>query len=204
MSTSNIEDEDFFIEDILLNKEKKKKVNSKDKGKRGERELCKVLSDRFKGHTAFFRVFGSGNQGWRPMTEQAKEIFTGDVVCPEGFRFSIECKYGYDHIDLCLLFEGVGKDIDKFLEQASKDAERVGKIPMLCWKKPRGAWLAFIPRVAMNTEWFSLNFRSNSQDRQTYCLLRYKEWIAVSLLDLIATSTDDFFFIPSSSSTQQC
>src|SRR5687768_2233678 len=94
--------DDYFIDDVLLNlSRKKEKLNSKDKGKRGERDLCKVLSNRFTDRKGFFRVVGSGAHGHCvTMTEQAKEVLTGDVVCPEGFRFAVECKYGYPDIDL--------------------------------------------------------------------------------------------------------
>lgn len=181
---NNMDDEDFFVEDILLNKSKGKRLNSKDKGKRGERDLCKVFSERFPNRKGFSRVIGSGAHGHGFMlTEQAKEVYTGDVVCPDGFRFSVECKYGYDHIDLCTLFEGGNKDIDKFLDQASKDAARVGKLPMLCWKKPRGGWLAFTKDVDS-----LLVFNT---------FMQYKIWTVVSLAEMLERLTDEFFFIPS-------
>jgi hypothetical protein len=175
-----MDDEDFFIDDVLNTlKTKKKKVNSKDKGQRGERDLCKVLADRFPTHTGFFRVVGSGNR-WShaELTEQAKSVMTGDLVCPEGFAFTIECKYGYADIDLCYAFEGGHKEIDKFLEQADKDADRVSKKPMLCWKKPRQPWLAFLKNMDVDTDY----------------KMYYRNWVVVSLADILRTQPDEFFF----------
>src|SRR5882672_3588273 len=84
--------DDYFVEDIINQKERKKKVNSKGKGARGELELVKLLSKRFPGKS-FFRVVGSGNRGSQvPLTEQAAEVMTGDVA-GDKLRLSIECKY---------------------------------------------------------------------------------------------------------------
>lgn len=173
--------DDFFIEDILNTTQRGKKVNSKDKGRRGELELCKILSKRFGG--SFFRVVGSGNR-WSQvtLTEHAKEVLTGDVVCPASFAFAVECKYGYADIDLCTAFSG-HKELDKFLEQAEKDADRVGKKPLLCWRKPRQPWLAFL-----------------KEDFVTDYKLYYRDWVGYALTDVLA-KPDEFFFIPKSSST---
>lgn len=175
-------EEDCFVDDIINNiKSKKKKLNSKDKGKRGERDLCKVLTKRFPDHKGFFRVMGSGSLGgFSHLTEQAKEIFTGDIVCPEGFKFSIECKYGYDDIDLCTALEDGNKTIDKFLSQAEKDAERVKKKPLLCWKKPRQNWLAFF------------KIEEVCRIEAVYKLI-YRDWICLPLTKVV-TMPDTFFF----------
>lgn len=169
-------DDDFFVEDILDNNVKKKKINSKDKGRRGESDLCKVLSARFVGMAGFNRVIGSGNAwSFANLTEQAKNVMTGDIVCPEGFKFSIECKYGYAQIDLSSSFHG-NKELDKFLLQSEKDADRIHRKPMLCWKKPRQKWLAFV-----------------KEDLQYKYKMTYREWSIVSL-DTLLEEDDSFFF----------
>ena len=172
--------DDFFIDDVLenLGRKEKKKVNSKDKGKRGERDLCAVFSERFSDKNGFFRVVGSGAHGHRLMAEQAVQVLTADIVCPEGFKFSVECKYGYADIDLCTCFDKGIKNLDDFLDQAEKDAVRVGKLPMLCWRKPRQNWLVFV--------------KAASAPDGTYKLY-YRDWVGMSLTELFK-QPDSFFF----------
>jgi Holliday junction resolvase len=171
------DDDDFFLED--LSKEgKPKRMNSGRKGKSGERTLAKILSERFVGHEPFSRVIGSGNR-WAQvtMTEAAKNVMTGDLVCPAGFRFCIECKYGYDDIDLANALDGGNKQLDSFLKQAEDDAGRAKREPLLCWRKPRQAWVAFtkieIPEATYQ--------------------VRYRDWWGLSL-NCLLTQPDSFFF----------
>lgn len=166
--------DDFFIEDVLHNLSKKKqKVNSKDKGQRGERDLCKILTNAFETKEGFSRTIGSGNR-WSQanLTEQAKEVFAGDLCCPSGFKFTIESKYGYEGIDLCNAFEGGSKELDAFLAQAEKDAERINKSSLLCWRKPRKPWLAIIKHNLV-------------KDYQFAYFMQYRDWLIVSLSELL-------------------
>src|SRR4051812_39447411 len=93
----NMEIDDLFNRDD----KKKKKINSGNKGKNGERELCKLLTERF-GQT-FTRSVGSGNR-WSQvanMPAHAIATYSGDLVPPsESFLWVIECKMGYPDIDL--------------------------------------------------------------------------------------------------------
>jgi hypothetical protein len=175
--------DDFFVDDVLgnLGKAEKKRVNSKDKGRRGEQDLCILLRERFQ--KPFSRVVSSGARVSQvQLSEQAKQVLIGDIVAPEGFRFTIECKYGYADLDLSTSFDvGIPK-IDAFLKQATTDAARIGRLPMLCWRKPRQNWLAFIPTNVTNT--YEYRFK-----------LYYREWTCVSLSELLKQD-DDFFFGP--------
>lgn len=171
-------DDDFFVEDVMKNLEKKKKVNSKDKGDRGERDLCKVLCGRFPNREAFFRVVGSGNR-WSQVTlsEHAKEVLVGDVCAPPGFRHSIECKYGYADIELSSILLNGNKQIDVFLEKAERDAAKVGRHPLLCWRKPHYPWVVFIKRKIEPPQFH----------------MWYKDWLVVSL-DHLLTYPDEWWF----------
>lgn len=113
-------------------------MRSKDKGNRGERELAKLLTKHFG--KPFSRTVGSGNR-WAQV-EKANEAYLGDIVCPEGFPFSIECKSGYERITLQSILAG-NQQFRAFLDQAETDAKRVNKEPMLCFKQSRQPWLAF-------------------------------------------------------------
>jgi hypothetical protein len=98
------EDEDFIVDDLLSNlNQKKKKINSKDKGRRGENTVVKTLIARF--NKPFSRTIGSGNRGSQVnLTEEAKQIFTGDLICPHSFIFCVEIKHGYHEVLYLLSF----------------------------------------------------------------------------------------------------
>ncbi len=175
---SDLED-DFEIEDILgnLNKKKERKKNtSKAKGNRGENQLCDVLEARFPGNT-FFRVIGSGNR-WSQveLTEATKSMFTGDIVCPPNFRFCLESKYGYEDIELWNMLQTGNNKIDEWLQKAQRDADYVNKEPMLCWRIPRKHHIAFLKYQPTHSIYMA-----------------YKEWIVISLANLFEYP-DTFWF----------
>jgi hypothetical protein len=119
----------------------KKRIHSKRKGNRAELELAKILTERFG--VPFARVGVSS--GARPkqvkLDGRAKQSFTSDLVVPDGFRFSVECKAV--NVDVDLLDRNAW--FDKSLEQAENDASSIGKIPMLCCKRSRKGWIIAIP-----------------------------------------------------------
>lgn len=176
-------EEDLDVEDLLgdLNKQKakKKKLNSGRKGKRGEGGLVKTLSDRFG--KPFSRVMGSGAHSRGKLTEEAKRLLTGDICAPAEFKFTIESKHGYGEIDLCNALNGGHRLIDEFMEQAQKDADRINRKPMVCWKKDRMPVIAFLKQVDLP------DFRDFAMH------LCYNAWVAVSLTELLKKG-DSFFF----------
>ena len=97
----NFEDtEDFVTDEEFINpKKKKKKVDGKKKGNRTELDLVKILNKRFG--TGFSRSVGSGNR-WSQVNhlpKHARDVFSGDLVVPEGFLFTIESKGGLKAIE---------------------------------------------------------------------------------------------------------
>lgn len=138
-------DEDIFVDDIIKNK-KSKKINCSRKGKARERELCKILTKRFE--MPFSRTIGSGNR-WSQasLSAAAIQVFSGDLVTPENFVFTIESKGGYDDVDLVSVFDGGHSQIDEFIEQAQFDADRCGRKPMVVWKKNRKPIVALLKTV---------------------------------------------------------
>jgi hypothetical protein len=176
------EDEDYAVEDLLgdLNKRQdKKKKHSGRKGKRGESNIVKLLTERFQ--KPFSRVIGSGAHSRRNLSEEAKKILTGDIVAPNDFRFTIESKHGYGEIDLCNVFEGGHRLIDEFMEQAQRDADHLHRKPMLCWKKDRMPILAFLKQEDLP------DFRDFKMH------LCYNAWVAVSLSELLKKDNTFFF-----------
>jgi hypothetical protein len=186
-------EDDFIIDDILKSSEPKKKKNSKRKGKRGELDVCDLFSKRFPEHK-FSRVVGSGNR-WAQanLTETAKSVLTGDLVVPSSFKYCVEVKTGYPEIDLCSALDGGNAKIDSFLEQATKDAERVKKKPLLIWKKDRQPWLAFINLADVSDS------DKNIKVPITYYLL-YREWFCASFR-LLLEQSELFWFLPSEQSS---
>lgn len=181
----NVEEDELEIDDIMAPK-KAKKINSSVKGKTNEREVVKILNERFKPLLAqnpawgmFSRTVGSGNRFSQAyLSYNAKQVFSSDISSPPPFKFTIESKAGYD-IDLCSAFVG-NKELDSFLKQAVDDGEKSNKLPMVLWKKDRKPRLAFIHTTQIRKEF-------------EYYMV-YREWTAVTLADLLAKETDDFFF----------
>lgn len=172
--------DDFITEEETLFSKKKKKVDGKKKGNRNELNLTKILNKRFGN--GFSRSVGSGNR-WSQvacLSKNATEVFSGDLVVPQGFRFVIESKGGYDNIDLSCIFCHGNNELNNFLEQASKDSKRCGRRPMLCWKKTRRPWLAFL----LTEDLLNSEFKYS---------LKYGKWTGVSL-DSLLQLDDTFFF----------
>lgn len=105
------------------------KINSKQKGSRFERVVCKVFS-KWTGFE-FQRVPQSGGLRWK----KADNI-TSDVTCTDprhGRRclISIECKSYQDIRFEHILLQNKSCKILSFWEQASGDASRANKVPFL-------------------------------------------------------------------------
>lgn len=184
-----MENEEIEIENIIGPKPQKK-IKSGAKGKRVELELVKALNSRFSkilsanpNYGKFSRSIGSGNRWGQNvhLSRTATNIYSGDIVCPDHFKFVLESKGGYNEIDLCTAFSGSQSELDGFLKQVSDDSKRCDRKPLLFWKKDRKPRLAFLKNEDINIENFS-------------CFMRYKEWTAVNYDDLINFSDDFFFF----------
>ena len=119
---------------------KKPKVNSKRKGATFERKIAHTLNERF-GTNEFCRTPGSGAFG---STHQLPQhlIVHGDLITPEKFRFTIECKNGYN-LEIDDIFK-VSSDFHKFIDQAKYDAAKAHREWMVIYKKNRRKELAIV------------------------------------------------------------
>lgn len=174
------ETDDFVMDDILSKKKTKTKVNGKKKGNRTELDLTKLLNARFG--TGFSRTIGSGAVGTAKasyLPKHAQEVFSGDLIVPKGFRFVIESKGGYDGIDMSSVFVRGNSELDGFLDQVTKDSKRCSRKPMLCWKKTRKPWLAFVLTKELSGRTFKYK-------------MQYGKWTCVALEHLLKLE-DDFF-----------
>lgn len=181
------DDEDLEIENIF--EKRTKKIKSGKKGKRVELELVKKLNNRFfkilnsnPSWGKFSRTVGSGNRWGQNvhLSKKATDTYTGDIVCPENFKFVLESKGGYNDIDLCSAFNKGSSEIDKFLKQVSDDSKRCGRKPLLFWKKDRKPRLSFLKAK----DFLETNINYS---------MKYREWIVISFEDLMKMN-DDFFF----------
>lgn len=170
--------DDYEVDDILNNRDKKKKKNSKNKGNRGERNLVEILNKRFNTKE-FSRVVGSGNR-WSQVSHVAKN-YIGDIVCPENFKFVIECKFGYPQIDLFKSLTGGDPLLDSFLKQAQEDGKRSCKDCLLFWKRDRQPWLTFIKTKILP-----------KKHKLNYCLI-YRDWTCLPTATIF--ECDDSFFM---------
>jgi Holliday junction resolvase len=102
-----------------------KKINSRTKGSKNERELAKLFKD-WTGRD-FARTPSSGGLQWKSANSK------GDIVCTsEGhyFPFCIEAK-SYREINFEHLLYSPQPKILEFWAQATRDAGKCNKIPLL-------------------------------------------------------------------------
>ena len=99
--------------------------NSREAGKRGEREAAKYLASLGFGEYGADTRRGQQHRGGRD---------SPDVICEALSAAHIEVKVGSPaYIDL-------GPRLVAAMEQAEADAEKSGKVPMVLWKNPRRGW----------------------------------------------------------------
>ena len=131
-------EDDFDISKL----NKKKRINSRTKGNSFERSICKLLNERFNT-TEFSRSPGSGAFATTHSLPEHLKIY-GDLITPEGFKFCIECKKGYNHLNLYSLYN-YSSEFWKFIEQCEKDSKKCKRIPLVIFKQDRQPTLAIIP-----------------------------------------------------------
>jgi hypothetical protein len=133
----------------LKTNHEKKKLNSKGKGNRVENEFAKVLSERF--NIKFFRVPMSGGfstvHKYDDLREDAREVLSGDLVCPKNFTFSVECKGRADFNFWDLLNENNDRtEVKEWILQAEMEAELAKKKPLVLVKVNNRQPFAIFPR----------------------------------------------------------
>lgn len=121
-------------------------MNSKQKGKRGENELVKILNNKF-GEGRFKRVPFSGaiTGGTNRKTNEnfeMKEAYTSDIAAPPNFNFVIEHKF-YAEANFWDLFSDNSK-WKEWTEQVEGDATFVKKQPMVVVKYNRHDRIALV------------------------------------------------------------
>ena len=146
---------------------RKKRVNSRNKGNAFERKIAKMLNERFETKE-FCRTPGSGAFGTTHKHLPTHIKVHGDLITPQSFRFIIECKNGYN----ILLDDVFNKRSDfwKFIKQAEREGNQVGKEWLLIYQKTRRK-----PIVVTNIEIFELERASLSDGYFIYPLDKFLE-----------------------------
>ena len=123
----------------ILPLKKKKKVNSRNKGNAFERSIAKLLNEKFSTDE-FNRSPGSGAFATTHKLPEHLKIF-GDLITPKDFKYTIECKKGYNKENIYSLLNDSSK-VWEFIHQSEKDAAACGKLALLLYKQDRQKTLA--------------------------------------------------------------
>lgn len=132
----------------IVEKPKKKRVNSKAKGSGFEGNISKILGEvlapmKFRRSQSSGAILGGQNARFMDQfSADAKALFIGDVVPTnetdvardEGwkFKFTLECKFYKTPDNIQHMF--FNTKIKGWWEQAVKDAAKLGKQPLLIFK----------------------------------------------------------------------
>lgn len=114
--------DDFDIS--KLEKKKTKRINSKVKGNKFERDIAALLNTRFNT-TDFCRTPGSGAFATTHKLPEHLKVY-GDLITPKDFRFIFELKKGYNKEGICNLFNS-NSIIRQMIAQADRDARLCNK-----------------------------------------------------------------------------
>ena len=124
---------------------------SKTKGNTFERDVSKILNDVFNTNT-FTRTFGSGaivgKSNWNKRTgldDALKTALASDIIAPEWFPFSIECKHYADTPNYSTIIKNDDKDLNCWLGKSMYDAINTSTIPTVFFKTDRKGIHVAIP-----------------------------------------------------------
>jgi Holliday junction resolvase len=124
--------DNFDLKNLITSKKKRK--NSRTKGNSFERKVCSILNEFFET-TEFIRSPGSGAfSTTHNLPDHLK--FSGDLITPKSFKFTIECKKGYNKENIGSVFN-TKSDLMYFIEQAEKDSQKIQKNFMIIFQQDR-------------------------------------------------------------------
>lgn len=126
---------DFYDSKLLKEKlSKKKRVNSRSKGNTFERKICALLNNRFNT-TEFCRSPGSGAFATTHSLPDYLKVY-GDLITPKNFKFIIECKKGYNKININSIFNN-SSELWEFIKQSERDSQTSGKPALIIYQQDR-------------------------------------------------------------------
>jgi hypothetical protein len=161
-------------------------VNGKNKGNTFERKISNMLSARFEPvtgiKTAFRRnpdsgSFFGGTNKVRTDTHDLSHANFGDLICPESFKFSVECKHYKTGPSFASIVKSKVTQWDQWIGQATQDAASSNKEMMLIIKYNGVDELVFLEQRLTNLT----------------PILLYKNVFGYRLEDFLSMSNDTFF-----------
>jgi hypothetical protein len=162
-----------------------KRINGKNKGNVFERKISISFSKRFEIKTGIknsFRrnadsgsFFGGTNQKRVSNYDIAKATF-GDIICPNDFRYSIECKHYKSPPSFSDIMSQSVKDWDTWIKQAKADSINANKLMMIVIKYNRVDEIVIL-----------------DNEVEGCYNIKYKDYFVVSLDELLKKE-DDYFF----------
>ena len=165
-------------------------VNGKQKGNTFERDIANKLSERFRVYTGIEKSFrrnpDSGSFFGGSNISRTEEYDTdyaiyGDLICPRKFNFAIECKLYQTAPPLNAIVTEIVTEWDKWLKQATQDAEVSKKSMMMIVKYNRTETLVFLQH--------DFSYAMKIMKPAIY----YNGYYAYSIKEVLQQD-DDFFF----------
>jgi hypothetical protein len=154
-------------------------TNSKKKGNRWELDVAHLFTENFEGE--FRRVpqsgafFGGANRKRAEgVRADAQEILSGDIITPENFEFSIECK-SYKDLEFHQMYLGKCASLDRWIEQGEEDASFSKKKMLLIIKISRKGTFVCVDESIVNKS----NFENYMVYKNKYIivdLMLFVEW----------------------------
>ena len=157
-------------------RKKPKRKNSKAKGSAFERKVAKILNEHFET-TDFQRSPGSGAYATTHNLPDHLKIH-GDLITPKNFIYSIECKKGYNNLDMYSLLDPKSK-IYEFIKQAEKDADQAKKEAIVLMAQDRRDIIALIKEDSHISNQLNLNKKRIIHILNNYILVSFKDVLSI-------------------------
>ena len=157
-------------------RKKPKRKNSKAKGSAFERKVAKILNEHFET-TDFQRTPGSGAYATTHTLPSHLKIH-GDLITPIDFIYTIECKKGYNNLDLYSLLNPKSKIYD-FIKQTEKDADQANKSGIVLMAQDRRGIIALIKQDSHICNQLNINKKRIIYILNNYALIDFKDLLSI-------------------------
>lgn len=124
---------------------------SKSKGNKFENDVVKILNKTFNTEE-FSRTPNSGammgRSNWgkkQGLSEDVKRTLGSDLITPEWFKFSVECKHYKDSPNYSQIIQGPDSTLDHWLAECVFDAINLDLHPLLFFKTNRKGTFFALP-----------------------------------------------------------